>query len=277
MRGFPAKAALRGGFSVILRAMRLDWGERRRYAIVGGAALLGLLALGGVAFAFLYEPPTCTDGRANGAETGTDCGGVCERICSVDAIAARAVFARALVNTSGRIDAVAYVENRNPDAEAKNVPFTVELFAEDGESMGSYQGMVDLPAKSVVPVFVPGVARGYGSPRAFLTVGDTYWRAASDPVPAPQVVRADLLDGTAPRVVAELANESAVPLVERTLVATVFDAEGVAIAASSAVVREIPARGAGTAVFTWNDPFPAAAARVEVRPVPTLLGGTQAP
>ena len=252
--------------------MALTWGDKRRFTIIASFAALGVLLLSGILIAVLYDAPSCMDGRQNQDETGIDCGGSCAYLCRNEVQEPRLTFARAVTNGSGRTDVIAYVENRNQDAEAKGAQYTVEVFDESGALLGKREGMIDLPARSIVALYVPGIYVGVGAaPRAFVTFDeDIGWRNARSGAVPLAISGIELISGNSPRVTATVSNVAPSPVFNRTLIATVFDADGVAIAASQTVVREVPALGTAQAVFTWPEAFTGAAVRVEVTSVPTL-------
>ena len=252
--------------------MALTWGDKRRITIIASFAALGVILLSGILVAVLYDAPSCTDGRQNQDETGVDCGGSCAYLCRHEVQEPRLSFARAVTNGSGRTDVIAYIENRNQNAEAKDAQYTVEVFDESGALLGKRAGMIDLPARATVALYVPGVYVGVGvAPRAFVTFDeDIGWRnARSGEVPL-SISDIELASGSRPRVTATIANVAPSPVFNRTLVATVFDSSGIAIAASQTVAREVPALGTASAVFTWPEAFTGTAVRVEVTSVPTL-------
>jgi hypothetical protein len=251
--------------------MALTWSERRRTGIIAGFAIVLLLAVAGIAFAVMYEVPSCMDGKQNADESGVDCGGSCAYLCKADVEAPRVSFVRAVAN-GGRTDVIAYVENRNRDAEAKSARYAVEVFDEAGSLLGKKEETIDLPPRAVVPIFVPGILPGIGAaPRAFVSFDDAIrWRTPGEGEAAYAATEVSLILGEQPRVTAKIGNASAAASYGRTAVATVFGADGQAIAASKTVVRQIPAFGTADAVFTWPEPFAGTPVRVEVIVVPVL-------
>ena len=251
--------------------MALTWSDRRRTTVIAGFAIVVLLIGSGTAFAVMYKVPSCMDQKQNGDETGVDCGGSCAYLCRADVDAPRVTFARA-VSSAGRTDVIAYVENRNRDAETKGAKYTVEVFDEAGAPLGKREGTIDLPARAVVPIFIPGIVTGIGAvPRAFVSFDDAMqWRTPRGDEASFSVSGVALTQDAQPRVTAKIGNTSAVAAYGRTAIATVFDADGLAIAASKTVVRQVPAFGVTDAVFTWPEPFAGTAVRVEVSVVPVL-------
>lgn len=251
--------------------MALTWAERRRAYVIGGVALVALTALSGIAFAVLYEAPSCMDRKQNQDEAGVDCGGSCAYLCTAQVQPLRTPLVRAIATQSGRTDAVAYIENRNQAAEAKSAAYEVEIYAEGGLLLGKKSGVIDIPARATVPVFVPGVVQGVSAaPQAFVTFTDLKWRTARGEVEPVTVGLVALEDGSSPRVRATVANPSPRATYDRVFVATLYTASGIVIAASQTVVPSIPAAGEAQAVFTWSAPFPEPVARIDVRAQPRL-------
>jgi hypothetical protein len=257
---------MRGVVRYILVPM--DWATRRRRTVffILGVLLVTVLAI--VAITVVYETPTCSDGRQNGDERGTDCGGTCTRICSIDARPVEVSFARALTQ-SGRTDAIAYLRNPNREYTAQDVEIQLELYGADG-LLGSAMTTVSLPPASVVPVFVPKVLDGtYSVRQTFGLVTQTVWEKADRVEESLTVgeVRTESIAGT-PRITARITNTTAKVRYDIPVVVTVFDAAGTAIAASQTVLETVPAGGVANAVFTWQEAWSAPAARVEVMPLP---------
>ncbi len=252
--------------------MTLNWADKRRVVLlsVTGAALVLLVAA--VTIAVMYETPSCMDGKQNQDERGIDCGGSCAYLCAADVAPPRVTFARPLQYATGRADAVAYIENRNDDAEAKSARYTIEIRGEDNLLLAEKEGVMDLPARSIVPVFVPSLYQGSGvASRAFLSFAEpVLWSAAKEQALQPLIEKVELEAGTRPRVTANVRNASPSSLYNVRAIATIFDSEGTVIAASQTIVRLVPAQGSAQAVFTWSEPFPAEAAKVEVVSVPQI-------
>jgi len=246
----------------------MTWAQKRRFMIIGSAAALFVVLAAGLLFSVMYAPTSCTDRKQNQGEEGIDCSGPCSTVCNALVDAPRVSFARAFVTVNGRTDVIAYVENRNQEAEAKSAKYTVELFGESGLELAKREGMIDLPARSVVPVFLPALYTGpLPVTRAFVTFTNPIrWTRQQEGRTVPSVSDALFTQGAEPRVTATLRNPSAVTLYNVKIIATAFDADGIALAASQTVVREIPAFGTSAAVFTWAAPF-GEPLRVEVLPL----------
>ena len=253
----------------------MSWATRRRLIILivlGGAVAAFLLI---VAIATFYETPTCADRKQNQGETGIDCGGSCQYLCTAALEPPTVLFTTAFAPFEDRVSVVALVENKNDAAAAKDVPYRVQVYDEKRTLLQEVRGTIDLPPGATVPVYVAGIATGQQRvAAAFLEIEPTaprWFTRASDPRVVPQVsnvVHGGAVD--APRITATLNNESVTPLANLRVIVFVSDASGTVIAASQTVVQRVPAQGAAEAAFTWNAPFPAAPAAIRVMPVVPL-------
>jgi len=251
----------------------MSWASRRQWLIISIIAAVVIALVAVTLIATFYKAPSCTDHAQNQGETGIDCGGPCPYLCSVDQIEPSAEFVRQLSPAPGRTDVVAYIDNKNADAAAKDAPFTITLYGPDNIVVAKKSGDVDLPAKSRVPLFVPNFYSGYQSvARAFIQFSTTsiaWYHETEAPTILP--VSNVLLSGTdAPRITADVSNPTALPLLSIPVIATVFDADNNVIAASRTVLEQIPPMGSAPAVFTWNAPFSVSPAREEVIPLAPL-------
>lgn len=251
----------------------MSWAGRRQFIIT--AIIVGVLAaiLAVTLIATFYQAPSCMDNKQNQGETGIDCGGPCAHLCTAEVPAPSVRFVRQLSPVQGRTDVIAYIDNTNANAAMKGAAFTITLYGPDNIIVAEKTGTVDLPPKSTVPVFIPGFYSGLQTvARAFLTFDTSSfnWYRYDDTRPTLTVSNIILSGDATPRLTADVSNPTALSLFRVPVVATVFDAQNNAIAASATVLQEIPPMGTAAAVFTWNAPFPATAAKEEVIPLVPL-------
>ena len=246
----------------------MGWAARRRFII--------LFILGAIAVAFLiillisalYKTPSCTDGIQNQEEMGIDCGGQCSYFCAGDLQPPTVLFTKLLQN-DGRTDIIAEVENKNTEAAAKNVPYRIALYGSGQSFLGELSGTLDLPSRTIVPVYVPGVVAGNQKiVSAFLEIETSapQWFA----LPAGSLIVPVVLNimqtgsASSPRIEATLANPSTATLSNVQAVVLVRDVRQTVIAASRTVVPAIPADGRTAVTFTWNNAFQGIPASIEV-------------
>jgi hypothetical protein len=182
-------------------------------------------------------------------------------------------FVRPLTLAGGRTDVIAYIDNPNGTTAAKGLGYTIELYSAANTVIMKKEGTIDLPPSSTVPVFAPNLFSGSQQvARAFITFDtpDHLWYRYSDMRTIPDVALIRLNGGDNPRITAQARNGSPTPMKNIVFIATVFDAQGNAIAASQTVAPLIPAQGYSDLVFTWPTPFSSTAARIDVVPVVPL-------
>ncbi|MEK7099845.1 MAG: FxLYD domain-containing protein [Patescibacteria group bacterium] len=251
----------------------MSWATRRRTIIFSIIVAVLLIALVSILFPVFYKAPSCTDQKMNGKETGIDCGGTCTYLCSAEVGAAAPRFVRPFSPSAGRTDVISYIDNPNKDLVAKDVHYTVELYGTDATVIARKEGITDI-LPGATPVYIPNFTSGYAVvARAFLSFDDTtiHWYRYEDQRVVPKYnFDAQIQGTTAPRIMATLTNPSAKTLRDITVVATVFDASGNAIAATQTVIPTIPPQGISGAVFTWNEPFAGVPARIDIVPVVPL-------
>lgn len=248
----------------------MSWALQRRILIFGGVILVLALVIGGWIFLSTREAPSCVDRTQNQKEEGVDCGGPCPYLCNESLSEPRADFARAVSGVPGRVDVIASVTNPNGSAAAARAPYTVELYDSANALVARASGTVDLPPASQVPVFISNVARTEREiARAFLTFDTNAirWFRSSGTRVLPRVVRSEYAVTPTPRVDAVVENPGVTTLMNVAVIVTVFDAGNTAIAASSTLIPYLGPSTEAPIVFTWNAPWSAAPARIQVTPV----------
>lgn len=249
----------------------MSWAARRRFIILFGIGATAVAFLAVVLITTFTEAPSCSDSAQNQGEDGVDCGGPCPYLCTAQLQPPTVLFTRPLGNGAGRTDIIALVENKNPSAAAKNIPYEVQISA--GKFiLQEVSGTLDLPPGATVPVFIPGTFSGKQKAAiAFLDIASSslqwfYMDASSRIVP---LVSDPKQSGTpdAPRIEATLTNPGAAVLANVRVVVLVRNASGDVIAASETIVPVIRAFGTALAVFTWNNTFSDTPASIEVVPI----------
>lgn len=249
----------------------ISWGTRRKLIIVSCIFAVGLIALGFFSVKTFYHPPSCSDGIQNQGETGIDCGGPCARLCQNQVNAPIVLWQRTLPVSQGEYNAVAYVENPNPQSAAANVPYDFKLYDSKGILVAERAGTFSIPPQEVVPVFAGAIQTGNRSPARteFVFEASPVWTRVSAAEPDLQVTAQNLsLSGPAPLLTATVSNNSEVQVTNVPVVAIVYDAQDNARAASRTIVDFIDRHASAQASFSWPQPFGFTPARVEIIPEP---------
>lgn len=250
----------------------MSWAAQRKLviALIVGAIVVAFLTI--VIISALYKTPSCSDGVQNQNEAGIDCGGPCAHLCTDLQQPPTVLFTKVLDNGAGRTDVVALVQNKNPNAAAKNVPYAITLYSASHVFLQTLSGTIDLPPSAITPVYVTGVNSGNQKvASAFLEVAASapqWFSMTTDPRIIPMVLNTTSSGVTgAPRIEATLANPSATALSNVRALVLILNAQKSVIAASETVVPTIPAQGQATAIFTWNSAFESMPTLIQVLPI----------
>lgn len=242
----------------------LSWSQKQKLKFLGWAGVF-VFALAGVALLILSEGPNCANGKQDGDERGTDCGGSCRFVCEGDALDPLVVFARAVPVADSVWGAVAYVENRNKDAGAYGVPYVFKLYDEHSLLLYERRGTAYLPPNKAVALFEGRMETGSRTPaRASFAFESPprFERLEAEPELGVRVIRFESGERQS-RLLAGLDNPLLFPLGRVEAVALLFDADGTVFAASSSVLPRLPAQAETVVSFTWPGALPAPA-RIEV-------------
>lgn len=256
--------------------IRMSWAARRRFFIllIIGAVVVAFLLT--ISIATFYKTPSCTDRVQNQEETGIDCGGPCSYLCIEQQQPPTVLFTKAIKNGEGRVDVIALIENKNPNAAAKDIPYNITIYGAGQAFIQKVTGTFDLPPRASVPVFVPGILSGKQKVvNAFLNIDASAPRWFSVPVDArvvPMIFNTKQSGATTtPRIEAVLTNPGLVSITNVRAIVLVHNDKKEVIAASATIVPIIPAQGQATATFSWNEPFSSIPAVIEVMPIIPLL------
>ncbi len=249
--------------------MALSWSTRRQllYYIVAGIVLAILLALGWKVF--LTAAPTCSDGIQNGSEKGVDCGGACSLICKNTARDPRVEWARSFETDDSIYTAAAYIENPNPGAGARAVRYSFQLFDANNILVVEREGVVDLPPMNRIPIVETNINVGLRAVARTL-FSFSYrpvWHTVSEAQPELRLSAQQLApDGS--RLSAMLTNNSIEDAKNVAVAAVLFDAAGVARAASKTTLN-VGRKSSQAIVFTWPQGIPNVV-RAEMTVVPSF-------
>lgn len=210
-----------------------------------------VLILGFVGKTILTEHPTCSDGKKNGTELGVDCGGSCSLVCKATASSPRVLWARAFQTDEGVYEAAAYIKNPNPGAGAHAVRYTFQLYDDKNILVAERDGTVDLPPVTLIPIVELNITTGVRAvARTSFSFADVpTWYTVPGFNPTLRLTGQELVaDGT--RLSGTLNNTSLVDEKRVSVVAVLFDADGVARGASKTTL-DVPHQSTKPVVFTW--------------------------
>ncbi len=250
----------------------MSWaGNRQAFFITTlGAVLVAIISV--VIIAFIYEVPSCNDRKQNQDETGIDCGGSCLQLCTTDVSMPVVVFARALQIGEGKADFIAYIENRNNNAEAEDAPYLIEFFDEHTNRIAFREGTITLSKTSRTPLFIPNIyAGGDRIAQTFITFDSEkiIFKRAQDQIEEPlRILEREYKEGETPRVTANIFNPREETLRNVRVVAVLFNSSDEVIGASQTIINSLAPSQASSVFFTWNNSFEEVPSRIDIVPLP---------
>jgi len=243
------------------------WAQQRQSMIVV-VIIVVLLALI-IPFVLALSPkPTCFDEKKNQDEIQIDCGGICQKVCSIQAAPLAVLWERPFPVAEGVYSAVAYVSNINPTFVARNVPYNFKFYDEKNILIVEHRGVIDIPAKSDFPVFEGGIGVGKAKVKSvFFEFTETpNWEKSAGNYPKIQVGAPALTLEPTPKVEVDIKNQSYTVTKNLSVVVIVYDTNGNALGASETFVDVLGKNQSTGLVFTWLSSFGVPISRVEIYP-----------
>lgn len=242
-----------------------SWAQKRQFAIVGGAVLAFFILFVVPSYLILRDRPSCTNRKQDGGEEGRDCGGACRYLCDGTLALPITHFARAVPVGPGQYGAVAYLENRNSSAGARNAPYVLKVYDANGLLVGEKHGFAYIPPRKVFALFEGRMETGDRVPvRATFDWKEDlrFERMNEEPFIDIRSKRFEtVIEGS--RLEAHLYNPSRTAVHEINVTALLFDTKGNIYAASATRLAELPTGHADLISFTWPQALPEPA-RMEV-------------
>lgn len=139
----------------------LSWADKKKLKYsLGFFAVFVLLAgypIYLVINSVFFHPPSCFDNVQNQDERGTDCGGVCTKICIGDAQPLSVTWNKILPISGSLYDLAAKIENPNDNAELLSFGYTFKVYDENNSVLYEKEGEDYAKAGESFIVFEPNV------------------------------------------------------------------------------------------------------------------------
>ena len=248
-----------------------QWSIRRKRIILS-IIISTLVVLVGLPLFFLfYRAPTCFDGKQNRDETGTDCGGSCQLLCTTESLPlVLKGDPRILKLSDNTFEIVALIENSNINGEIRRARYTLKLYdAVNILPIKTIEGEIYVPKGGTFAIFEGpfNLAEGISPTRVLLEwIDDSLvWQKNLESVPKLAVRGINISqEDTAPRLEAVLENDSLDEVSSIDLTAVIFDETNSIFAASKTFVEILPKGGRFPIIFTWPEPFTNRVTNIEV-------------
>ncbi len=233
------------------------WSSRRKMIYGGSVFVVFIGIVGTVFFFYFYKPPTCFDGMKNGKEQGTDCGGVCVKLCQGAFLPPKIEWGggKSEKVAEGLYNLASYIVNPNTTVAALDVPYKFALFDSKGILINERQGSIDIPAHRNTLVFEPAVNVGKRIPAkvTFEFLAPPLWFKSHDTIGGLVVTDKKYTeDDKLSSLEIYLENKSLVGYKDVTVGAVLYDANDNVIGFSKTIIDALaPEGGSEVAPFTW--------------------------
>lgn len=251
----------------------MTWALKRQIAYILGL----LIFLGAIALYFLWpyitRPPTCTDGKQNGTESGIDCGGNCPKACLFEVDKLSVFWARTFEVVPGRYNAVAYIENQNPNQVINKITYRFRFADANNLYIGKREGETFVPPAGKFAIFEPAVNLGNSIPvyTTFEFTETPLWvNVDQQRIDQLKVVASDIIltdEDNAPKLSAVLENNSLFIIPDLKAVAILYDEFNNALSVSSTYVPLLKGESKVDINFTWRAPMPKKVISKEIIPI----------
>ncbi len=247
-----------------------SWSQRRKLLYGGITVVVLAAAVFLPAFFWFYKAPTCFDGLKNGDETGVDCGGSCQRLCSNSFLAPSVAWTRLEQVAPGLYNVAVYIINPNASVGASAVPYHVILYDNQGVEITEYDGTITIPPHRNTLAFNGAVSTAKRIPvkALFEFTAAPDWTSQADPLTAIAVGDKNYAESSSSASLSVTLKNTGVYAIGRTDVyAVLYDKDGNALGFSKTILDGIPGYGSAVAPFTWPTSWNGAVISIEVLPV----------
>lgn len=251
----------------------MTWASRRQLfyisIFIGFFLVLGFI----VGYPYFNQAPTCLDNKQNGDETGIDCGGSCQRACTLEVDKISVLWSRAFKVVPSRYNAVAYLENKNSDAAIYKIKYRFRFADKDNIFIGKREGETFIPPLGKFAVFEPAIDIGNSIPvyTTFeFTEAPTWIQIPEERVNELKVFVKDIKlenEEVSPKLSATITNNSLYTIPEVSAIAVLYDSKGVAISTSRTYIDLLGGGESADINFTWPEPIPGQVVTKEIIPM----------
>lgn len=236
-----------------------DWSAQRR-ARVFIYFFIAFLVLASIpVYLFFNQKPNCSNGKQDGDETGVDCGGSCQKLCTPEVlpIISRG-DARLLKISPNQYEVVVVLQNPNANGFVKNAPYTFSIYSStEQKPIKVVSGFTSINRDSEFAVFegpFPIDATATPPLRVAFNWGNLNWQKDNTPIPNlsfSNIVASE----TEPRLEANITNNMNQDVSNIEVVSVFTNSDGNVVAAGKTFVDHLSPAESSLLVYTWPPSF----------------------
>lgn len=247
------------------------WAAKRQLLVIGTFVAIVLVFVVLFAARLLSNPPTCTDGKQNGEETGVDVGGNCPIANPSETRQIVVEWERAFLIADDVYSAAAYFENQNFDVGIPEVPYRFRLYDDENVLIAERIGTTFIGPNQRSVIVETALKTGNREPQNvfFEFLREPVWYftdrkySTQDIVVQEQEMRNVT---TAPQLRVTLRNRAEERRQNIDVVAVLYGANGNALSVSQTFIPSMRQNATEEIVFTWPNPFEEPIFRIDVIP-----------
>ncbi|OGG58247.1 hypothetical protein A3C86_03845 [Candidatus Kaiserbacteria bacterium RIFCSPHIGHO2_02_FULL_49_16] len=248
----------------------MSWASRRRGIYLLGIISFLIIVIGIPIAKYIYQTPTCTDGKQNQGETAPDKGGPCPILDERALSPASILWSRSFSVRDGSYSSVAYVVNENANAGVRQVSYRFGLYDESNVPVAERVGKMFVMPLSITPAYEMKIDTGNRkvSHTYFEFTEPLIWERLKSGAAVISISNKEITDiGSSPRLEAIAENVSIAPVLDLSFVTVIFDSTGNARATSMTSLARLDAGEKQKIVFTWPNPFTSSVGRIDIFPL----------
>lgn len=238
-----------------------------------GILFLGLfIAAAIILIPHFQKDPTCFDREMNGDESGIDCGGSCQIVCTAEALRLITLWVRPFEVVPGKYNVVAYIENQNRESGIPMMQYEFKLYDDKNIFIGRTSGTTFITSNDRTAIFAAGIETGNRIPKraTFEFTSAPTWIKVNREQKNAMAISAEgkVLSNplSEPKLEAEIVNKTLSEIKGLDVYAILYDENDNVMTASKTVVDILPKNGRAGVVFTWPRPLSARPTRIDVFP-----------
>lgn len=246
-----------------------SWALRRQLSY--GLLVVVVIAAAGVFsyFQFFYAPPSCSDGKHNGAERGVDCGGDCIDICPADVTAPTVFWTRVIPFEQDRVDLVALAENTSQEIGNPSLVYTFKVYDAQNRLILEKPGKTFVNPReqfAVIETSVP--VENATATRAFIEFSNEGWERFSLPenINIRFSYHNQLLRNLseAPQLDAAVRNISSMSVEDIEVITLLYDQAQTLVGANVTYINDLSRNEQEPIFFSWREPFASTPVRIDL-------------
>ena len=250
--------------------MALSWRQKRKTLISSTLTILVVVFLAILIVPRLQTAPSCFDGKQNGDESGVDCGGSCALFCPNEVREPAVRFARVFPVTGNFYNALALIENQNPEAGLRSVAYEFKFYDSNNIFIKEYQGKTFLGLHRSAIFAGPIDLEGKIPKRVtFSFIGQKDFIKIKKEVSSLNIFITDkkMTDlENRPKLSAKASNQSGYTLKDIDFIAILYDKEDNTVSISKTHLEKLANGEEKEIFFTWPKPLEREINRIEILP-----------